>query len=129
MGRHVIAAPRAGLDRGRARVTAPDRRPVLEVTTSRTGGSVRLRPVGELDIATAGRLVDALSAVSLGDPPDAVRLDLGQVTFLDAAGLGALVRVRALLAERAATLVLTDVPPRIRVLLELTGLADAFVLE
>jgi anti-sigma B factor antagonist len=100
----------------------------LDVTSLRTAGAVRLRLTGEIDIATAPYLLEVLDEVA-GDPPAAVHLDLGRVTFIDAAGLGALVHARTLMAGRGARLVLADVPARIRLLLELTALLDTFAID
>src|SRR3954471_21454367 len=54
------------------------------------GGVVTLRPTGELDIATAGRLERAL--LDAGERGDPVVLDLAALEFIDSTGLRAIVR-------------------------------------
>jgi anti-sigma B factor antagonist len=85
----------------------------------RTDG-VRLAVVGELDVATAPALADSV-AVAL-DADRRVVLDLGRLTFIDAAGLGALVAAHRYAADRGAVLELVAVPARARRLFAITGL-------
>jgi anti-anti-sigma factor len=70
---------------------------------------------GELDSATAGTLDDALVAVR---PP--IRVDLAELTFIDSAGLHALLRLH----QRPGTvLTVVDASPNVRRLFELAGVA------
>lgn len=55
-----------------------------------------------------------------------VIVDLGQVTFLDSTGIGALVGISNAGREAGVPLVLRSVPPRIAKLLTITGLDDVF---
>ncbi|WP_158220336.1 STAS domain-containing protein [Kineosporia sp. A_224] len=83
-----------------------------------------VRASGDIDIATAAELDDALLAAATDEQP--VRhlvLDLGAVTFLDCAGLRPLVAARRRLTDRFW---LVNPPPQVRRLLSLTGLTDAF---
>lgn len=77
----------------------------LTVITERPRPGVRLlRPVGEIDMATAPELRAALGPPP-ADAPDLV-VDLGEVTLLSAAGLGVLVDCRRSL--RTVLLARTD---------------------
>jgi anti-anti-sigma factor len=67
----------------------------VEVARERYG--VRVRPVGEVDLATVGRLREYLFA-SLESAADMVVLDLRATTFFDSTGL----RLTVELAEGAA---------------------------
>lgn len=66
----------------------------LSIITTRPGpGTLWVYVAGEIDLATAGQLRGALLAVAAAEPPGArVRVDLERVTFIDAIGVGVLVR-------------------------------------
>jgi anti-sigma B factor antagonist len=81
---------------------------------------IRLAVVGEVDVATAPDLLSAV--VAAVGAADRVVLDLGRLTFIDAAGLGALVACRRYACDQGATLHLSDVPEHARRLLVITGL-------
>jgi stage II sporulation protein AA (anti-sigma F factor antagonist) len=78
---------------------------------------------GDLDQTTAGQLRDAV-ADALTANPEVVRLDLAQLTFVDSAGLGALVRAYRRAAGAGSRLVLDGVTITLYERLEITGLAD-----
>ena len=80
---------------------------------------------GEFDLAA----VEEFLAAALGcleDSADICEIDLGAVSFIDSSGLGALVRVRKAAHERGKDVVLTNVPPAVNRLFEVTGLTEAF---
>ena len=54
-------------------------------------GRIRIAPVGELDLATAPEVDDALRAAFEG-PARIVTLDLREVTFMDSSGLRVVLR-------------------------------------
>ena len=54
-------------------------------------GCAVVRPVGEIDLASAGAVTDALDAVH-ADGGGPVRLDLTGVTFMDSTGLRVVIR-------------------------------------
>ncbi|WP_214404132.1 STAS domain-containing protein [Pseudonocardia lacus] len=91
-----------------------------------TGGTADLS--GELDISSIAQLWDALSALC-GEGYRYVVLDLSELDFLDAAGLGVLVRADRLFREAGATLALTGLRPSQQRLLEITGLDRALRVE
>ena len=70
---------------------------VFQLQTSLLDGAFVLTAVGEIDLATAPRLGDAITAAA------AVRcvvVDLTEVTFIDSSGLNVLVQGRRNLARR-----------------------------
>ena len=73
---------------------------------------------GDLDLACVPLLHDLLARVRRGS--DLV-IDLGGVTFIDCAGLGALVTAHRRTQARGGTLRVAHVPPQVRRVLELTG--------
>jgi len=80
---------------------------------------------GELDIYTVPSLRRQIARHDR--PQTALVVDLLRVTLIDSCGLGLLVslRNRAAVSERRIALVLVD--PRLKNILRITGLADAFV--
>lgn len=82
-------------------------------------GITRVTLNGELDLAAAPRLDEALSEAARGSV--AVILDLSELTFMDSSGLHAIVTARARLAEAACRLVLFRGRRQVRRMFELTG--------
>ena len=101
--------------------------PAFHLTTSVRDGVVTVAVGGELDVASRElvrahlfELMDTLPS------PAEIFLDLGELTFVDAAGLGVLVAVHQRAGLRGARLTLTDVPPRAAQLMRITGLDEHF---
>jgi anti-sigma B factor antagonist len=83
-----------------------------------TGDHSLIEVCGELDVTTAARLREALTAL----PPDRrVTLELSGLTFCDSSGLNALLVAHRHFAP-PGELVLKDPAARLRAMLELTGL-------
>ena len=84
---------------------------------------------GEIDIASAAELREA-GIRAVGGLAEGVQLqvDLAKVTFVDSAGLGALIAIRNAAASFQHEIILTNIPPSIMRLFELTGLSSSFTL-
>ena len=90
--------------------------------------SVRIEVTGDLHMAWGHRLRDAVSA-SLGSfAPKLVVIDLVGITFLDSAGIGALVGALKEARERGSELVVRNPTPFVYHILKITGLTEAFGL-
>jgi anti-sigma B factor antagonist len=101
--------------------------PDFDVSVCRgEGGLVTARIRGEIDLATADRLHRLMHAAASRYPGTHVLLDLGGVTFCDAQGLGALVRIANDVQAAGGEFTLTRIPPAIARLLRLTGLDRRF---
>jgi anti-anti-sigma regulatory factor len=74
--------------------------------------------IGELDLATVGRLEDAFDGI-MGDGD--VVFDLSRLAFADVSGLHALQRVGQFLAKRSRCLILCDPPRPLQVMVMLLG--------
>ena len=85
-------------------------------------GVTGLRLSGELDLATAPQLADALAQA--GRDSVAVILDLSELTFMDSSGLHVILNARASLAEAGSRLVLLRGGHQVHRIFELTGVAD-----
>ncbi len=92
------------------------------------GSAAQLRLVGELDLAGAARLYAEVTRLH-AEGCTVRTVDLTRVTFMDAAGLGALVWLRRRLqtANRGSRFVFGGGQPRR--LLQLTGMEGSFELS
>ena len=81
---------------------------------------------GEVDLATAEVLRDSLLGVLRDEAPTMLGVDLAGVTFLDCAGISALVAVRNAAARTGRQMRVTHAQPIVRRVLDLTGLLDVF---
>ncbi|MBV9822220.1 MAG: STAS domain-containing protein [Actinobacteria bacterium] len=97
----------------------------LSMTASSTGSQTVVEIAGEVDLHTAGRLADRLTAL-LESGPRTLVVDLSSLSFLDSTGLGALVTVRNHARRSGADLRLVCVPERLLKLFRITGLHTAF---
>jgi anti-sigma B factor antagonist len=79
---------------------------------------------GDLDMATTQQAWSVIAPAAAGAAQ--VVLDLREVTFIDSAGLGLLLRVRRLVGDAGATLVLRAPTPATCRVLEFAGLVDHF---
>ena len=79
----------------------------------------RYKLSGELDMASAETLRDAVKPMVQTD--GRLVLDVGEITFIDSSGLRALVQLSEQM-NGAAPLVLSEVPPSVRRLLDVVGL-------
>ena len=96
----------------------------LTVTTDLPASHyARIRCAGEIDGLTAPLLADAIDA-AITPTRTRIEVDLREVTFVDSSGINTLVRARS---DRYQ-LALVEVPPHIRRLFEITGLAEIFLL-
>ncbi|WP_306211108.1 STAS domain-containing protein [Actinoplanes sp. RD1] len=102
----------------------PDRQPLtIEVSPPGPGRRARLAVTGELDHDTVGALRETVGEL-LDRRPAFVELDLGQVTFIDAAGTRGLLQCHAAATGHGTTLSLRNLHPLVLDVLRLVG-ADA----
>ena len=102
-----------------SRLVAPE--DLLTVRTARaTCDYACLRCEGEIDQATAPALADALADAVPGRRR--VEVDVSRVSFMDSSGINALVQH----LRPECDLVLVNVPPQIRRVLDITGLTGIF---
>jgi anti-anti-sigma factor len=100
----------------------------LVVTTSvEPGGRHRLRLSGELDLASASALTDAVTEACGANAKEVV-LDIGELEFIDSTGLRAILSSRVVCAAGDCTLSVypeaDQVSPQVRRLLQVTGLLE-----
>ena len=101
--------------------TAPSQLP-LAASISAKSGTIHVRAAGELDLATAPQLASALAA--LNGHGDTIELDLGGVTFIDLAGLRAILDARCHARARGQEFRIAVTGRACARLLELTGTTE-----
>jgi anti-sigma B factor antagonist len=99
----------------------------LDIAVRSERGCVIAAVTGEIDISTVGGLRERLFELAEGSDP--LIVDLDQVTFIDSAGLGALVGTSRRAAERGSSLHAVCSQPQTRKLLWLTGVDRCIPLE
>jgi anti-sigma B factor antagonist len=92
----------------------------LTIRTRREPGCVVVTVVGEVDIATVGRLRARLSALAADGVP--LVADLDQVSFIDATGLGALAGAAREAADQGGSMYVVCAGAQTRRLFRVTGL-------
>jgi anti-anti-sigma factor len=95
---------------------------VVDAATNDDRTTVRL--VGEIDLATKPEVLGALDTAVARSRLDGhvVEVDLSEVSFIDATGVGCLVRALGALRQFDGGLVLTGARPNVRRVLELLDL-------
>lgn len=96
---------------------------LLSVRITRNENAVVLTLVGELDLATGGRVKDALDELQ-DAPPARLVIDLSQLSFLDSTGLAMLVGLERRCRENGTPILeIRPGPPAVQRLFELVGAA------
>jgi len=91
----------------------------FQVRSERSPGMHRLTPIGELDMATAPVLGDAIRAGCADDATAVLVIDLRRTTFIDSTGLRELVNADAEVPNR---LRIVNGSPQVERLFDLVGL-------
>jgi anti-anti-sigma factor len=92
----------------------------LQMSVAMEGEQVVISLIGEIDIANAALLPHRVSTIVDGVKP--VRLDLTQVTFLDASALRGILMCEAGLGRKGVDLKLRNVPDHAKRIFEVTHL-------
>jgi len=96
----------------------------IDITSATSGsGTPVIAITGEIDAATAPRLVACFEAVAAGRPPS-ITVDLTEVDFMDSSGVNALVDLCTLAVGWDGTVVVTGAAPNVRRVCDITGLED-----
>ena len=113
-------------------MASPDHFPdQFSVLARRDGSRLRLWISGDLDLANR-ELVDAMlkAMISTSDElPAELRFDMGNVTFIDSAGLTILLAARKIIRDVDGKMVVIRPPPQLSRLLESAALTEEFTLE
>lgn len=83
---------------------------------------------GEVDIYTAGVLRDAFNKM-LEENKENIKIDAQKLEYIDSTGLGVLIGVLKRLKEEEKDIILFNIKPSIKKLLNITGLDKIFIIE
>jgi anti-anti-sigma factor len=97
---------------------SPDQ--VVEVSTRREGAGVVIAVAGELDLHGSDRVTEAV-AEALVDSVAFVDIDARRLTFVDSAGIRAILLARAEVESRGSTFTVSGVSPAVRRIMEIAG--------
>ena len=95
----------------------------LTVSIRREARSAVIELAGELDLHESRRLSAAVAEI-LSERVELVELDATALTFIDSAGLRAILLARAGAAEQGVTFLISGVSPQIRRVMEIAGAED-----
>lgn len=98
----------------------------IVITSCPSSVAARVAVAGEVDLATAPALREALLDALHSYSPAVLDLDLAAVTFLDCAGIGALVAVHDAAVDAGCQLRVSNLQPIVHRVFDLTGLLDLF---
>jgi anti-sigma B factor antagonist len=99
----------------------------MEASLVEVNGQVTVTVRGEVDLATAGALWEALQKATV--PGTTLVVDLSGTRFMDSSGLDVLLRARRYLATIGSTILLRSPHERVLKLLEISGLDRVFPIE
>ncbi|MGN6868921.1 MAG: anti-sigma factor antagonist [Solirubrobacteraceae bacterium] len=102
--------------------------PNFRIETSSTESGATIKLAGELDSATCAELVARFEQL-IGDDPGKVIVDLDELTFLDSAGLRAIIVIERTAVERDIELTIRTPTGPVADLLELTGIREHVALS
>jgi len=100
----------------------------LRIEVADTTSPTTVALIGEIDIATAGRVREALIAIS-NSGENKVVVDMTNVTFMDSTGLAALVGPLKRFRSMNGEIVLRSPTRGVKKVLELSGLTRVFSIE
>ncbi|MFC3501632.1 STAS domain-containing protein [Micromonospora krabiensis] len=92
----------------------------LTLSSRRADGAVTVAVGGEVDLSNAQDLADEITAAVESDATEII-VDLGEVTFLDSAGINVLLKGRRIADDRGRTYRVTEARGMVRQLLRMTG--------
>jgi anti-anti-sigma factor len=100
----------------------------FRIDRTRTDARQTLAPNGELDSGSYPALIEAFERAAAETDGDELHLDLRGLSFIDSAGLRAIIQLERTARERSLMLVVTPPPAPLTELLHLTGLTDRLTL-
>jgi anti-anti-sigma factor len=100
--------------------------PNFRIAAFQVGTGTTIKVVGEFDNAAGAELLERFEQVARA--ASEVVLDLAEVSFIDSAGMRAIIVIEHRVSERSMSLTIAPPAPEVTELLQLTGIADHVVL-
>jgi anti-sigma B factor antagonist len=97
--------------------------------TAGSDGLLRVTFQGEIDYTNAAAVTEVIRSAMAKVQPTLVRIDLGEVTFLDSSGIGVLVSGLKMAQAADAGFRVWGPNPKVLDQLRITGLAELFQVE
>lgn len=101
--------------------------PPFRLTSDDESGALVVRVEGELDLATAPRLIDALGEARARESAVPLVLDLERVTFMDSTGVRSLLEVERMRRDTGRPVALLSPSAAVTRVLDLVELRSTFV--
>ncbi|HET8680866.1 MAG TPA: STAS domain-containing protein [Micromonosporaceae bacterium] len=99
----------------------------FDCTVERSGDVVVVTPAGDIDLQTTSSMRQVLQEAVATAGLSRIDVDLRNVTYLDSSGIGVFVAAYKAAAEKGAVFRLRELQPIVRMVLEVTRLADLLV--
>lgn len=100
----------------------------MKIKTRRENDNVTIEITGRIDVYTASAVGEAIQS-AIADGTSRVALDLTSVSIVDSSGLGTLVGNAQTINTLGGCISLVGVRPRLRRVLEITGLCRYFNID
>ena len=100
--------------------------PNFRIAAFQVGTGTTIKVVGEFDNAAGAELLERFEQVARA--AGEVVLDLAEVSFIDSAGMRAIIVIEHRVSERSMSLTIAPPAPEVTELLQVTGIADHVVL-
>jgi anti-anti-sigma factor len=102
--------------------------PDFTIEARESGTRLTIAVAGELDSATCQQLLDDFERLLAGAVARQLTVDLRRVSFMDSAGIRALIMIQRDASEAGLAIVVLPPPSPVMELLQLTGVAERMVL-
>ncbi|KAB3532228.1 STAS domain-containing protein [Alkaliphilus serpentinus] len=83
---------------------------------------------GEVDVYTAGQLKETFISL-LEEKKESIKIDASELEYIDSTGLGVLIGILKRLKQDNKNIIIINIKPSIKKLLNITGLDKIFVIE
>jgi len=97
----------------------------MEIPQRKTDDVLILEPAGRMTIGEADYALKQAVTAAADDHVTKLLLNLSAVTYMDSAALGEMLASRQTMAKKGGSIRVCCLQPRVKTLLEITGLLDA----
>lgn len=102
--------------------------PNFRIATFQGESGTTIKLAGELDGATSSELLERFERLAADPETRSIAVDLTEVSFIDSAGMRAIIAIERTTAERELTLTIVPPPDEVTELLRIAGVADRLTL-